>query len=83
MPNLQRKQRAAPGRFDAQLTSREKDVLECIVGGLSNKETGQLLGISFRTVEVHRARIMVKCGARNAADLVRILMSPSKAGNER
>jgi two-component system response regulator FixJ len=59
-----------------QLTPREQEVLEHIVGGSSNKETGRKLGMSPRTVETHRARIMLKLGARNAADLVRIAMSP-------
>jgi two-component system response regulator FixJ len=45
-----------------------------IANGNSNKEAGQLLGISPRTVEVHRARIMEKLGARNAADLMRIVL---------
>lgn len=57
-----------------QLTPREREVLEQITGGASNKEAGRTLGISPRTVEVHRARIMEKLGARNAADLVRIVL---------
>ncbi len=56
------------------LTRREKEVLKEITGGASNKEAGRVLGISPRTVEVHRARIMEKLGARNAADLVRIVL---------
>lgn len=57
------------------LTPREKEVLSLISGGQSNKEAGRALGISPRTIEVHRARIMEKLGAKNAADLVRIVMS--------
>ena len=57
------------------LTPREREVLEQIVSGSSNKETGRNLGVSPRTVEVHRARIMAKLGAKNAADLVRIALS--------
>ena len=49
-------------------------MLNEIAGGASNKEAGRRLGISPRTVEVHRARIMDKIGARNAADLVRIVL---------
>lgn len=41
-----------------QLTSREREVLELLASGLSNKAVGQRLGISHRTVEVHRARII-------------------------
>jgi FixJ family two-component response regulator len=59
------------------LTPRECEVLTQIAGGSSNKEAGRELGISPRTVEVHRARIMNKLGAKNAADLVRIVMSDS------
>lgn len=58
-----------------KLTDRERDVLRYIATGGSNKETGRLLGISPRTVEVHRAKAMDKLGARNSADLIRILMS--------
>lgn len=57
------------------LTPRERDVLQEITGGASNKEAGRRLGISPRTIEVHRARIMEKLGARNAADLVRIVLT--------
>jgi FixJ family two-component response regulator len=58
-----------------QLTSRERDVLGQIAAGSSNKQAGRELGISPRTIEVHRARIMEKLGARNAADLMRIVLS--------
>lgn len=57
------------------LTPRERDVLREITAGASNKEAGRRLGISPRTIEVHRARIMEKLGARNAADLVRIVLT--------
>jgi DNA-binding CsgD family transcriptional regulator len=50
-------------------------VLQQVAQGASNKEAGRRLGISPRTVEVHRARIMDKLGAKNAADLMRIVMS--------
>ena len=56
------------------LTPRERDVLAQIVAGASNKEAGRSLKISPRTIEIHRARIMDKLGARNAADLVRIAL---------
>jgi FixJ family two-component response regulator len=60
------------------LTAREVEVLDQIAQGASNKEAGRLLGISPRTIEVHRARIMEKLGARNTADLMRIVLSSSK-----
>jgi FixJ family two-component response regulator len=65
--------RAFPG--SDLLTAREREVLDEIAQGASNKEVGRRLGISPRTVEVHRARIMTKLGARNAADLMRIVLN--------
>jgi FixJ family two-component response regulator len=62
---------------NSQLTPREREVLREIAAGASSKEAGRILGISPRTVEVHRARIMDKLGARNAADLMRIIFSHS------
>ena len=59
----------------AQLTPREREVLELITNGQSNKEAGRELGISPRTIEVHRARVMEKLGARNTADLMRIVLA--------
>ena len=65
-----------PGR--QLLTRRERDVLGQVARGASNKEAGRRLGISPRTIEVHRARIMDKLGARNAADLMRIVLSETQ-----
>lgn len=62
-----------PGR--ELLTRRERDVLVQVAHGASNKEAGRRLGISPRTIEVHRARIMDKLGARNAAHLITIVLS--------
>jgi DNA-binding CsgD family transcriptional regulator len=59
------------------LTPREREVAALIADGASNKEAGRRLGISPRTVELHRAHIMEKLGARNAADLVRIVLTRS------
>ncbi|MFI4973712.1 MAG: response regulator transcription factor [Caulobacterales bacterium] len=55
-----------------QLSGREREVMELIAGGLANADAAAALGISVRTVESHRARIMVKMGARGLADLVRM-----------
>ncbi|MGE5154133.1 MAG: response regulator transcription factor [Bdellovibrio bacteriovorus] len=52
------------------LTRRERDVFERIAAGLSNKVVAHELGLSVRTVETHRARIMAKLGARSLVDLV-------------
>lgn len=60
-----------------RLTGRERDVLGLLAYGASNKEAGRRLGISPRTIEVHRARIMEKLGARNSADMMRIVLSES------
>jgi DNA-binding CsgD family transcriptional regulator len=57
------------------LTSREREVLALITGGASNKGGGRQLGISPRTFECHRAHIMSKIGAKNAADLIRMTLS--------
>jgi two-component system, LuxR family, response regulator FixJ len=72
-----RRQQTSTRRFPhaETLTAREAEVLDQIAKGLSNKEAGRILGISPRTVEVHRARIMEKVGARNTADLMRIVLS--------
>jgi Response regulator len=67
-----------PGRDP--LTRREREVLEKFTAGASNKEAGRQLGISPRTIEDHRANIMKKLGARNAADLVRIVMTTQRQG---
>jgi FixJ family two-component response regulator len=53
------------------LTRREQDVLAQITAGASNKEAGRQLGLSSRTIEDHRAKIMKKVGVKNAAELVR------------
>jgi two-component system response regulator FixJ len=67
--------RSVEVRGFAQLTPREREVLQLITDGQSNKEAGRELGISPRTIEVHRARVMEKLGARNTADLMRIVLT--------
>jgi PAS domain S-box-containing protein len=54
----------------AGLTPREREVAQHIVNGRTSKEAARIMGISFRTVEVHRASIMRKLGAKTAAELV-------------
>jgi FixJ family two-component response regulator len=58
-----------------RLTERERDVLDRVAQGLHSKEIASVLGISPRTVEVHRTRIMEKLGVRNVAELVRFAMA--------
>jgi two-component system response regulator FixJ len=53
------------------LTRREQEVLALIAASSTNKEAAQKLGISQRTVEIHRAHIMHKLGAKNSVDLAR------------
>jgi FixJ family two-component response regulator len=65
-----------PGR--EPLTQREREVLAQFASGATNKEAGRQLGISPRTIEDHRANIMKKLGAKNAADLIRIVMTASR-----
>lgn len=53
------------------LTAKEREVFEAVVCGLSSKEIAQQMNLSARTVENHRARIMLKLRARSALELVR------------
>jgi len=59
----------------ATLTDRERQVLEHLIAAKSNKLTAQELGISHRTVEIHRANLMEKLRARSLSDLVRIALA--------
>jgi two-component system response regulator FixJ len=58
-----------------QLTRREREVLDGLVAGKANKQVAYDMGISPRTVEVHRATAMVKLQARSFADAVRIVLA--------
>ncbi|MEI9995571.1 MAG: response regulator FixJ [Rhizomicrobium sp.] len=66
---------AAAERLLALLTPRERNVLDQLVMGRSNKVAAYELGISPRTVEIHRAHIMDKMNARSLSDLVRIAIA--------
>ena len=61
----------AKQRCDA-LTERERDILRLVISGNSNKDIAHQLGISHRTVELHRMRVMQKTGAQNVIELVEI-----------
>lgn len=58
-----------------KLTSREYEVFERLVAGMSNKEIAAQLGISPRTVEFHRAHLMEKMAAKGLPELVRVWLS--------
>ena len=55
------------------VTTRELEVLDLLLSGLSNKEVAGKLGISFKTVQSHRQRIMDKLGARSPMHLAEIV----------
>ncbi len=59
----------------AQLTTREREVLDLIIVGKLNKQIADVLGISIKTVEVHRARVMDKMGVSTLASLIRRVVS--------
>jgi len=59
----------------AELTAREREVAAHLMRGLTSKEIGRALGISHRTVEIYRARLMRKFKASTTADLVQKLMA--------
>jgi two-component system, LuxR family, response regulator FixJ len=58
----------------SQLTTREQQVMQMVVGGFSNRLMATELGLSEKTIEVHRARVMSKMGAASVAELVRQCM---------
>eukprot|EP01037_Dinobryon_pediforme_P013955 gene13955-14071_t len=69
-----------PGR--PTLTRRECDALQLFTSGSSNKEAARELGLSPRTIEEHRANIMKKLGAKNAADLIRIVLTEGRSSKQ-
>jgi FixJ family two-component response regulator len=77
-----RLRRAAEASRLALLTARERDVLEQAAKGLHAKEIAARLGISPRTVEVHKTRIMEKLGVRNVAELVRFALAAAPGDSE-
>ena len=62
----------------SSLTPREREVLELVVKGQQYRQIAAALGISPRTVEVHRARLMEKLGVRNISELVRLSLGGSR-----
>jgi RNA polymerase sigma factor (sigma-70 family) len=56
------------------LTAREREVLDLMVKGKQNKQIAQDLGVSPRTIEIHRSRVMEKMDAHSVAELVRMML---------
>ena len=71
---LQRDERGVRRRL-AELTERERDVMQCVIDGLANKLIADQLNISVRTVEVHRARVFEKMDVKSAVELANLLRS--------
>jgi len=74
-PNEQDPAAVAAATKLALLSPREREVLEGLLAGLPNKTIAYDLAISPRTVEIHRARVMDKMGARSLSELVRLALS--------
>jgi two-component system response regulator FixJ len=64
----------------ARLTGRERQVLDLVVQGKLNKTIADILGISIKTVELHRANMMQKMGARSITDLMRRVLTGAESG---
>jgi two-component system response regulator FixJ len=75
---------AAPAATDqadprlARLTPRERQVMDLAAAGRHNREIGEALGISPRTVEVYKARLMEKLQARNLSELIRFALTADR-----
>lgn len=69
--NARMREAVARGRIE-KLTEREREVLDCVASGLSNRKIGEKLEISPRTVEIHRANMLNKLGANHTSEAIRI-----------
>ena len=72
-----RRQQRSVLHAQADLTDREREVMDRVVAGLANKLIADELGISVRTVEVHRARMFEKMNVRSAVELANLLRDPA------
>jgi RNA polymerase sigma factor (sigma-70 family) len=66
----------------ALLTPREREVMTLVVAGMSNKEMAAQLGVSTKTIEAHRTKVMEKSQAESVADLVRMAITCGLAGDD-
>ncbi|MBZ5656286.1 MAG: response regulator transcription factor [Acidobacteriia bacterium] len=57
-----------------QLTDRQREILQLIIDGKGNKEIADLLHVSVKTIEFHRARLMTKLGVRSVAELTKVAL---------
>lgn len=71
MANSKLREKMARSRV-GKLTKREREVLSGVAGGLSNRRIGEWLSISPRTVEIHRANMLGKLGAKHTSEAIRI-----------
>ena len=69
-----------PPRGSVQLTDRQRQILQLIAEGRSNKEIASLLKVSVKTIEFHRSRIMTKLGVHTAAELATFAMREGIVG---
>jgi two-component system response regulator DctR len=65
----------------ATLTEREREVMALVTKGLSSKATARALGISYRTVELHRSHILDKLGVRSVTELMRLTFEQHLPGH--
>lgn len=70
--STQRRQLSDARHLIEELTEREREVMQLVTQGAANKVIAHELGISERTVELHRSRVMKKTGSRSLADLMRL-----------
>ena len=75
---VQRRERLATARALAELTDREREVMQLVIAGRPNKLIADELDISVRTVEVHRARVFEKMDVKSAVELANKLRESSR-----
>jgi FixJ family two-component response regulator len=78
---LQRARAAEARQRISRLSTREREVLDRLADGCSNKAIARELEISPRTVEIHRMKMMGKLGARHAAEAVRLSIEATSSGD--